>query len=140
MGYRSDVVIAFAFKHKAQVDEVMAVYRMDPRVQEHDLEKLWTICEREGDVFVYYAAEHIKWYESYEDVQGLEHMKHVVNMFDEQRGRDEGDVAVFPYAFRFVRIGEEDNDIETDHDENDFDLHAELLDRVTLRRELEHNF
>jgi hypothetical protein len=140
MGYRSDVVIGFAFKDKAQIDELMAVYRMDPRVQKNDLEAAWKISERDDVVFLYYADDHVKWYESYEDVQGLEYMRTLVNTFDEERGRGEGDLPLFPFAFRFIRIGEEDQDVVTNAADNDMDLMEELWDRVTLTRELTTNF
>jgi hypothetical protein len=140
MGYRSDVVICFAFKAKAQIDELMAVYRMDPRVQKNDLESAWKISERDNAVFLYYAADYVKWYESFDDVQGLEYMRTLVNTFDEERGRGEGDLPLFPFAFRFIRIGEEDPDVETDASDNDMDLMEELWDRMSLRREIETTF
>ena len=140
MGYRSDVVIGFAFKAKAQIDELMAVYRMDPRVQKNDLESAWKISERDNAVFLYYAADYVKWYESFDDVQGLEYMRTLVNTFDEERGRGEGDLPLFPFAFRFIRIGEEDPDVETDASDNDMDLMEELWDRMSLRREIETTF
>ena len=140
MGYRSDVVIGFAFKAKAQIDELMAVYRMDPRVQKNDLEAAWKISERDDVVFLYYADDHVKWYESYEDVQGLEYMRTLVNTFDEERGRGEGDLPLFPFAFRFIRIGEEDQDVVTNAADNDMDLMEELWERMTLTREINTNF
>jgi hypothetical protein len=140
MGYRSDVVIGFAFKDKAQIDELMAVYRMDPRVQKNDLEAAWKISERDDVVFLYYADDHVKWYESYEDVQGLEYMRTLVNTFDEERGRGEGDLPLFPFAFRFIRIGEEDQDVVTNAADNDMDLMEELWERMTLTREINTNF
>ena len=140
MGYRSDVVIGFAFKAKAQIDELMAVYRMDPRVQKNDLESAWKISERDNAVFLYYAADYVKWYESFDDVQGLEYMRTLVNTFDEERGRGEGDLPLFPFAFRFIRIGDEDPDVETDASDNDMDLMEELWERMTLTREINTNF
>jgi hypothetical protein len=140
MGYRSDVVIGFAFKDKAQIDELMAVYRMDPRVQKNELESAWKISERDNAVFLYYAADYVKWYESFDDVQGLEYMRTLVNTFDEERGRGEGDLPLFPFAFRFIRIGEEDQDVVTNASDNDMDLMDELWDRMSLRREIETTF
>jgi hypothetical protein len=134
------VVIGFAFKAKAQIDELMAVYRMDPRVQKNDLESAWEISERDNAVFLYYAADYVKWYESFDDVQGLEYMRTLVNTFDEERGRGEGDLPLFPFAFRFIRIGEEYPDVETDASDNDMDLMEELWDRMSLTREINTNF
>jgi hypothetical protein len=140
MGYGSDVVIGFAFKAKAQIDELMAVYRMDPRVQKLGLETAWKISERDNAVFLYYAADYVKWYESFDDVQGLEYMRTSVNTFDEERGRGEGDLPLFPFAFRFFRIGEDEQDIETHYAHSDMDLMDQLWDRMSLRREIETTF
>jgi hypothetical protein len=140
MGYRSDIVISFAFKDKAQVDEVLAIYRMHPYVQQHALEKAWKISEHDDAVFLYYAADHIKWYESYEDVQGLEYMHELVTKFDEERGRGEGDLPLFPYAHRVLRVGEDDTDVESRSGCNDTDLQDSLWERMTLRREINYDF
>jgi hypothetical protein len=142
MGYRSDVVIAFAFNCKEQIDEVMAVYRMDPRVQKLGLETAWTIHEHEHEDFVFltYAVASVKWYESYEDVQGLQHMSALVKSFDDERGRGEGNLPLFPFAYRFVRIGEEDQDIESDSDHSDMGLMDQLWDRMSLIREINTDF
>lgn len=142
MGYRSDVVIAFAFRTKEQIDEAMAIYRMDPRVQEHDLEKVWTV-RRWGEVWgLTYEQDHIKWYDNYNDVGGIMHMLRVVQDFDEQRGGnpEDGGAPLFPYAYRIVRVGEDDTDIEQDQDYNDSDLENELWDRIGILREINTSF
>lgn len=135
MGYRSDIVLAYVFKHKEQIDEVMAIYRMHPLVQAHDLAKDWEVHDWNGMWGLTYHAESVKWYDSYEDVQGFEHMFDVVQKFVEERD-------VFLYAYRKIRIGEDDTDIEYGDDCNDPDgeLMYELYDRMRLRRELVTNF
>lgn len=136
MGYRSDVVIAFAFKTKEQIDEVMAVYKMRPFVSEHALVDDWTVREW-GDVWgLTFSCESYKWYDTYEDIQGLEDMARVVQMFAEER-KD-----AFPFAYRKIRIGEDYNDIEHDTDANDVgdDLIDILHDRVNIHREIQINF
>lgn len=139
MGYRSDVVIAFAFKTREQINEVLAIYQMHEGVQAHDLAKDWSVHEwgmGEDKCFgLIYQAQYVKWYESYEDVQAFEHMRAVVEQFFEQRG-DGG----FPFAYRKLRIGEEDNDIEHVASSCDSDLEDTLYDRVRLRREIETDF
>ena len=134
MGYRSDVVIAFAFESKEQIDEVMAIYRMDHRVQKHGLETAWTIHDWNGVWGLTYSAESIKWYnEAYEDVQGVEYMLTVVKQFDDEREE-------FNYAYRMIRIGEEDSDIETYNYSNHADLEEVLWDRIALHREIRTDF
>ena len=135
MGYRSDVVIAYVFKHKEQIDEVMAIYRMHPLVQAHDLAKDWEVHDWNGMWGLTYQVEGTKWYDTYDDVQGYEHMFDVVQQFVEERD-------VFLYAYRKIRVGEEDQDIEHGSDSNDPDheLIDELYDRFSLRRELVTDF
>jgi hypothetical protein len=148
MGYRSDVVIAFAFKKKEQIDEVMAIYRMHPFVQAHALEEHWKIHDWDGCWGLTFHAEDVKWYPTYDDVQGFEHMLSVVKDFAEQRGQDvspindDGEqdiISAFPYAYRKLRIGEEDGDIEREADGNDH-LIDDLYERITLVRHFETNF
>jgi hypothetical protein len=135
MGYRSDVVLVYVFKHKEQIDEVLAIYRMHPLVQAHDLAKDWEVHDWNGMWGLTYQVEGTKWYDSYEDVQGFEHMFDVVQKFVEERD-------VFLYAYRGIRIGEEDTDIEHGSDSNDPDgeLIDELYERVSLRRDIITNF
>lgn len=149
MGYRSDVVIAFAFETREQVDEVMAIYRMHPQVQKYDLAKDWRIFDWKECWGLTMTALNVKWYEVYEDVQGHKHMLTVVEQFAEERmgPSDETDddgkpllASMFRYAYYKIRIGEEDNDIETTSDDNSSTLLDCLFDRMCLRREIETNF
>jgi len=148
MGYRSDVVIAFAFKKKEQIDEVMAIYRMHPFVQAYELEEQWKIHDWDGCWGLTLHVEDVKWYPTFDDVQGLEHMLCVVQDFAEQRGQDVSQInddgaqdiiSAFPYAYRKLRIGEEDGDIEREADGNDH-LIDDLYERITLVRHFETNF
>lgn len=135
MGYRSDVIIAYVFKTKEQLDEVMAIYRMHPFVQTYDLAKEWNVHDWDGTWGLTYQVEGIKWYDNYEDVQGYEHMFDVVQQFVEERD-------VFLYAYRKLRIGEDDADVEgtADYYDPDGELIAELYERVSLRRDIITNF
>ena len=136
MGYRSDVAIAFVFSEKEQIDEVLAIYQMRPFVSEHNLVEQWTVQNWNGVWGLTYSAVSIKWYDSYEDVQGLEDMIEVVKTFAEERG------AAFPYAYCKLRIGEEDDDIERvyEYNEDGVDLTDNLYDRMYIRRELQLEF
>lgn len=135
MGYRSDVVISYVFKHKEQIDEVLSIYQMHKFVQAHDLAKVWQVHDWDGKWGLTYHAESVKWYDTYEDVQGFEHMFDVVQQFVEERD-------VFLYAYRKIRLGEEDTDIEHSSADNDPDheLIDELYDRMAVRRELITDF
>ena len=106
MGYRLNVAIAVAFKTREQMEEVLAVYRMHPKVQEHNVMDEWKINTDmiDGDPpYMLFQGEDVKWYPNYGDVQAFEHIASVCDDFAEQRG--------FEYAYRLVRIGEEDSDI-----------------------------
>ena len=129
MGYRSDGIIVVAFETLQDMKEVLAVYRLDPRVQKlnpfqtnldedlvdndgnwtfHD----WNIPTEEHDLTIvetcfimrldYFAW---KFYTEYEDVQAYLHIATVCKQFASERED-------FSYAYRFVRGGEEHDDTE----------------------------
>jgi hypothetical protein len=103
MGYRSDVVLMAVFANAEEHDEVMAVYRMDALAQKYDLEKSWRRVNLEGgEVVLIYEATNVKWYESYEDVQGFEYMSTLLDTFHNERE--------FNYAWGSARIGENEDD------------------------------
>ena len=134
MGYRSDVVLAFAFKEKAQIDEVLAVYRMHHRVQEYDLAKEWEVRNWDDTWGLTYSAEYVKWYEGYDDVNAFEHMLVLVETFAEERGEK------FPFAYYKIRVGEELEDIVTEANGNDSELEGVLYDRMSVNRSIETSF
>jgi hypothetical protein len=111
MGYRSDVRFVVALPSEAERDSIMALYSMHPLVQEHDMATDWTpyevmaqVYHRDAGVPMYllsYDDTGVKWYDSYEDVQAVMHME---ELLDSLEGRC--------YAYRFIRIGEDDSDIE----------------------------
>jgi len=128
MGYRSDVYIAVAFANADDLKEVVAVYTIDPRVQKHNLLQEWDVRE---DNILYYHGDDVKWYDDYEDVQGVEHMLHLADKFHEERD--------MPVAYRFIRIGENDNDTETreEHGGDGGELMEMLWDRMQVVRTVE---
>ena len=135
MGYRSDVLIAVAFKDKAQRDEVLAVYAMHPLVQKHNLTEEWTRYDKGDYPVLWYSAECVKWYEGYEDVQGIEHLIDMASDFAMERGH--------PFAAINYRVGEELNDIDTTERgeaDPDGEMLSFLFDMCGIRRELTHNF
>jgi len=148
MGYRSDVVLAFALADKQQLDEVIAIYRMNPLVQKHDLVGQWKTHDWGDFVGLAYQASGVKWYEYYEDVQGIEHMASVIQNFATERvdvGEIDEDgkqtlISQFPFAYQKIRIGENFNDVEVEGNTNNVDLEDELLERVTVLREIKTSF
>ena len=110
MGYRSDVVIAVAMANKENMDELLSVYALNMYVQKCNLLPEWEVGEYEDAWVAMYTAEHVKWYGSYDDVKGFEALTKLAETFWEERG--------LPYAYRFIRVGEEDNDIEVSCNES----------------------
>ena len=131
MGYRSDVYIAVAFASADDLKEVVAVYTIDPRVQKLDLLKEWEVKE---DNILYYHSDYVKWYDSYEEVQGIEHMLSLVDDFFHSERE-------MPLAYRAIRIGEETDDIEQreQHGDGDGDvtLIEKLFDGMSVTRHVE---
>lgn len=139
MGYRSDVVIAVAMGSKKDLDELMAVYALNIFVQKENLMPEWEIGEYENAWVAMYKAEQVKWYEYYDDVKGFEALTKLAETFWAERN--------VPYAYRFIRIGEEDNDIEIScnesdcggHDDNRGDELSDLLaDALYISTEIQN--
>ena len=119
MGYRSDGIIVVAFESLAEMMEVLAVYRLDPRVQKHnpfqkdiddDSDNYWTFhtYALDSDTTCYLMRLDFygwKWYADYEDVQSYQHIFTVCKQFAREREN-------FTYAYRFVRGGEEHDDYD----------------------------
>ena len=101
MGYRSEVYIGVAFQSEADLKEVLAVYALDSRVQQYNIVPDW---EGKEDNILFYSCEDIKWYDSYGEVQGYEYLLTLVDKFNAERNME--------VEYRFIRLGEDHNDIE----------------------------
>jgi hypothetical protein len=134
MGYRSDVLLAVAFDSKEERDEVWAVYCMNPNVQQHNLAEAWETHDGDECFMLWYQATDVKWYESYEDVQGFEHMLELVEKFGEERD--------FNYAGCKLRIGENTDDAEAYDICSDDGTHLQhaLWDMCGIERRIINNF
>jgi len=102
MGYRSEVFLGISFKTPEQMDEVLSVYALDPRVQANEALGYWNI-DRDW-ARMWYHNDYAKWYSDYEDVQAIEHIEKVAEDFAKNRG--------FQYRSYFFRLGEEYTDME----------------------------
>jgi hypothetical protein len=100
MGYRSDVAIVFAFADTLIRDAFITQIEDDPALQYFSKE-FESTDEYELPAVRFYATD-VKWYESYPDVQAVEHLC--------TKATDIGG------AWVKVRIGEDDDDTETDND------------------------
>jgi hypothetical protein len=102
MGYRSTVAFVISFKDKETLDNYLA-----PRLLDENLKNARENFSRIAwdDASVMYHAEDIKWYNEYEGVRALTKLyKGVI----EAGG-----------AYRFIRVGEDDKDIEEEYAESD---------------------
>lgn len=128
MGYRSDVRFVVAVPSEVGRNELMALYCMNPLVQECNMAEHWIPKEvnvkdrtkyvdapkhdphnyvREYPVYLLvYEDNEVKWYEDYDDVKAVMHMREIIKMLGESKD------SKFCYAYRFLRIGEETADIE----------------------------
>lgn len=133
MGYRSDVNILVALPTKREVEEVMALYAMHEGVQKHDIAKQWALHEdmytrQKSEVPIYllhYKDEYVKWYSGYDDVGAVEYMQ---KLLCHKADADEN----FAYTWKFVRIGEDIDDIEVERHWSDDvnDVGSDLDDYV----------
>ena len=138
MGYRSDGIIAVAFESLEEMREVLAVYRLDPRVQKHnpfqkdiddDSDYYWTFhtYDLDSDTTCYLMRLDFygwKWYADYEDVQSYQHIFTVCKQFAREREN-------FTYAYRFVRGGEEHDDYDEECYGSETYLSQMLVERLT---------
>lgn len=122
MGYRSDVVLAVAFETQEQMNEVLAVYAMDPLVQKFNIMQEWHMDEHHPRMV--YFAENIKWYPKFEDVQAVHNIETVAGEFASKRG--------FDYGVYYLRFGEDVNDKEEVYSGSDRELAHTLSDLVTV--------
>mgnify|MGYP006279381319 FL=1 len=107
MGYRSEVKYVVSFKdpeQRAQFEQLVK-HKGDEQLAQA-LDEL-DVCGR----YLVARFDGVKWYPSYEDVQA----HHKLMGYAREVFEDDA-------AWRFVRIGEEDNDIEVDSDDPNDDL------------------
>ena len=132
MGYRSDVLIAVAFESKEHRDEVWAVYVIDQRVKDNNLAEAWQTYDGGEYPVLWYQQNHVKWYDTFDDVQGIEHMIDVASNFAQERG--------LHYAVNMLRVGEELTDIENIEKHADHDMMSFLWQLCDVERTITHNF
>jgi hypothetical protein len=110
MGYRSDVSIIVAFDNLDNMKEVLAVYLLDPRVKEHELMQHWNVHKYNTSKDASYMSDAVyylklnecdwKWYDSYDDVQGLKYLYELADKFVEEREN-------FDVGWKEISIGED---------------------------------
>ena len=116
MGYRSDVVLAIA---PEAASAFMAMLAKHPQSMAlcNDADTFQSGYEREGDWFVYWSS--IKWYDGYEDVDPIRRFVEALESDDmtdygepECPKDGEGRECTWQEWFKFIRIGENNDDME----------------------------
>ena len=102
MGYRSTVAFVISFETREQLDNYLAPRLLDENLK-NDRENFSRIAW--DDASAMYYAEDIKWYNEYEDVRALTKLYK--------------DTIKAGGAYRFIRVGEDDKDIEEEYAESD---------------------
>lgn len=127
MGYRSEVAYRIAFRDKATINEFIAKVMVLGGFERKALEEC--LIEEDGDHwYVNFYASDVKWYDGYTDVDG--HTK-LYNLAVEWYPED--------CAYQFLRIGESDDDSQSDTDGAD-DLTDCVWDDFRIIRYIETPF
>jgi hypothetical protein len=100
MGYRSTVAFIISFEDKEKLENYLAPRLLDEHIKDNRDD-----FYRVDDTSVMYHAEDIKWYDDYEGVKALTKLYK--------------DTIEAGGAYRFIRVGEDDKDIEEEYEESD---------------------
>jgi hypothetical protein len=119
MGYRSDVAVGIGFTSREALVAFLTAVKLKGDIPTEHLDD-FKITELGKTVVMHCNYDHIKWYDSYEDVKRTHRLLSEAN----EAG----------HSTAFIRIGEEDNDIETEFNEND--EHTQLWEFFGVKREL----
>lgn len=129
MGYRSVVEAVFYTREKEQAPLLkLYVDENFPKCwRDEDIEYLKPI--KASNAWGYhFIADNIKWYESYPEIQEFNEFAEKFVVFSESKeGMPEKQLS---WAYEFVRLGEEANDIEEERSNN-----ADFI--LCVRREIE---
>jgi hypothetical protein len=122
MGYRSHVSFAIMFDNVQDRDALWMLYANSDDEGKQEIAQ--AVEHRYAEPLITYEHEDIKWYEGYAFVLAAEAM-----MSDA--------VELFKANWRFVRIGEETDDIE---EKEDGDNGSDLWDMINVVRAVDTNF
>lgn len=113
MGYRSNVAYTIRFVHEDDTNNKQSFYTFLAEAKSNAAsaacfgEQGWAEFEIDEARFsINFATEDVKWYESYADVQCHEAL---INLASEWVNDEDNNSGI---AYKFVRIGEDNEDIE----------------------------
>jgi hypothetical protein len=110
MGYRSDVVLAVGKEIMPHFMAALSRNEEASRMVFKHADDLVKDYQGEGNMLIRWSS--IKWYENYEDINAIQAFINDPSDFGPETVGDEG-TAVWD-CFKFVRIGEEPDDIQTE--------------------------
>ena len=118
MGYRSEVAIKCEEKAFEMLKETCKRVDCVP-------DKIY----KDGEQFILYW-DWIKWYESYEDVSAIISTMDKLDELQDPNNYDETG-----YGYRFMRLGENDDDVETRG--NDWNIELWMIRKIDIPDDLE---
>ena len=130
MGYRSVVEAVFYTREKEQAP-LLKLYVDENFPKNEELRECLTPIKASNAWGYQFICEDVKWYASYTFVQEYAHFAEKFQDFAESK--EGADAKQLSWAYEFVRLGEEANDVE-EHRSNNADY------ILSVRREIELNF
>ena len=110
MGYRSEVAIRCQDNAFTKFKNAWGEFTPDK-----------IVC-RKDDNLIYW--DWVKWYEDYPDVSAVERVMSELDKYDNEEAIDKG------FGYRFMRLGEDDSDIETR--ENNYEIQLWMIRKIDL--------
>ena len=132
VAYTSDVFFGIAFKNAEEMQEVLAVYAMDPLVQKLNIMGKWNL-RLDGEVpFMFYKEDGVNWSPGPGGwSSALVDIIKTAGTFAEERG--------FHFGWYLFRFGENYDDVDAPRYGGPVDLVGYLSERVRFNRSIEVN-
>jgi hypothetical protein len=133
MGYRSEVAYVIAFEDKTTLNEFISLVMLKGGAEAEALKECQIAVQDNGrkECFINFYADDVKWYDSYAEVEAHTWLyQYAVERFGNK------------CAYKFLRIGEEQGDIEDDHSDpsDKFDLHQDFYTRAIMEIPFEPSY
>jgi len=130
MGYRSVVEAVFYTRDKEQAP-LLKLYVDENFPKNEELRECLTPIKANNAWGYHFICEDVKWYDSYESIQAYrDFARNFIGFAESKEGADAEQLS---WAYEFVRLGEEANDIEEERSDD-----ADGI--LSVRREIELNF
>ena len=130
MGYRSAVEAVFYTRDKEQAP-LLKLYVDENFPKNGELRECLTPIKANNAWGYHFICEDVKWYDSYESIQAYrDFARNFIGFAESKEGADAEQLS---WAYEFVRLGEEANDIEEERSDD-----ADGI--LSVRREIELNF